>query len=118
MKNLNNILSKIEKVELAEVNVELSLADDAKELADKYYRLTDNIDANFAGVLQGVNKLITQISEAEKLSNDMPKLISKYEQVAKEIGIDVNNIADLQSLKRAVKDVDQYKDLANKLKSL
>ena len=118
MKNLNSILSKIKKIELAEVNVELSLADDTKELADKYFRLTDNIDSNFTGVMQEVRKLITQISEAEKLSNDMPKLISKYEQVAKEIGIDVNNIQDLQSLKRAIKDVEQYKELANKLKSL
>ena len=48
----------------------------------------------------------------------MQKLITKYEQLAKELGIDVNNIKELEDMKLAVKNVNNYKTLSSKLKSV
>ena len=122
---MNNILNKIaqmernaEEIQLASHKVELSVKDDAKELVTKYFRLTDNINSDFTGVSKEIRGIIEKIGEAEKLANDMPKVIAKYEGLAKELGIDINNIQELKDLKLAVKDVAQYKGLATKLKSI
>ena len=122
---MNNILNKIaqmernaEEIQLASHKVELALADDAKELVTKYFRLTDNINSDFTGVSKEIRGIIEKIGEAEKLANDMPKVIAKYEGLAKELGIDVNYIQELKDMKLAVKDVAQYKELATKLKSI
>lgn len=122
---MNNILNKIaqmernaEEVKLASHKVELSVKDDAKELVSKYYGLTDTINSKFSGISKEVRALIDQIGAVEKLANDMPKVIVKYEDLAKELGIDVNNIQELKDMKLAVKDVAQYKTLASKLKTL
>ena len=122
---MNNILNKIaqmernaEEIQLASHKVELALVDDAKELITKYFRLTDNINSDFTGVSKEIRGIIEKIGEAEKLANDMPKVIAKYEGLAKELGIDVNYIQELKDMKLAVKDVAQYKELATKLKSI
>lgn len=122
---MNNILNKIaqmernaEEIKLESHKVELSVKDDAKELVSKYYGLTDTINSKFSGISKEVRALIDQIGAVEKLANDMPKVIAKYENLAKELGIDVNNIQELKDMKLAVKDVAQYKTLASKLKTL
>jgi len=122
---MNNILNKIaqmernaEEIQLASHKVELSVKDDAKELVTKYFRLTDNINSDFTGVSKEIRGIIEKIGQAEKLANDMPKVIAKYEGLAKELGIDVNYIQELKDMKLAVKDVAQYKELATKLKSI
>jgi hypothetical protein len=125
MNKLNDIFKMIsqmeknaEEVKLGKHEVELSVKDDAKELVTKYFRLTDNINSDFTGVSKEIRGIIEKIGQAEKLANDMPKVIAKYEGLAKELGIDINNIQELKDLKLAVKDVAQYKGLATKLKSI
>lgn len=122
---MNNILNKIaqmernaEAIKLASHKVELNVKNDAKELVSKYYGLTDTINSKFTGVRKEVNALIEKISSAEKLANDMPKVVAKYENLAKELGIDVNNIQELKDMKLAIKDIAQYKNLSAKLKTL
>ena len=122
---MNNILNKIaqmernaEEIKLASHKVELALADDAKELVAKYFRLTDNINSDFTGVSKEIRGIIEKIGEAEKLANDMPKVIAKYEDFAKAFGVDLNYLQELKDMKSAVKDVAQYKRLASKLKTL
>ena len=112
-----DITAKVE-AKLSSHKIELSVKDDAKELVSKYYGLTDTINAKFMGVSKEVRALIDQISSAEKLVNSMPQVVTKYETLAKELGIDVNNIQELKSIKLAIKDIAQYKTLASKLKSL
>ena len=112
-----DITAKVE-AKLSSHKIELSVKDDAKELVSKYYGLTDTIDSKFIGVSKEVRALIDQISSAEKLVNSMPQVVTKYETLAKELGIDVNNIQELKSMKLAIKDIAQYKTLASKLKSL
>lgn len=122
---MNNILNKIAKMErnaeeikLASHKVELSVKDDAKELVSKYYGLTDTINSKYTAIQKEIRVLTDKIDEAAKLSSDMPKVISKYEEIAKEIGADVNNIQELKDMKLAIKDIAQYKTLASKLKTL
>jgi len=122
---MNNILNKIaqmernaEEIQLASHKVELSVKDDAKELVSKYYGLTDTINSKYTAIQKEIRVLTDKIDEAAKLSSDMPKVISKYEDIAKEIGADVNNIQELKDMKLAIKDIAQYKTLASKLKTL
>jgi len=125
MKKMNNILKMISQmdananeVKLAKHEVQLSIKDDASKLVTSYYGLTDNVDSKYSGILKEVRGLIDKIDEAIKVSNEMPNVITKYEQLAKELGIDVNNIQELKDMKLAVKDVAQYKGLIAKLKTL
>jgi hypothetical protein len=125
MKKMNNILKMISQMEsnaneikLAKHEVQLSIKDDASKLITSYYGLTDNVDSKYTGILKEVRGLIDKIDEAIKVSNEMPNVITKYEQLAKELGIDVNNIQELKDMKLAVKDVAQYKGLIAKLKTI
>ena len=122
---MNNILKMISKMEsnanevkLGKYQVELSIKDDASKLVTSYFGLTDNVDSKYSAITKEVRGLIDKIDEAIKVSNEMPAVISKYEQLAKELGIDVNNIEELKDMKLAVKDAAQYKALSTKLKSL
>ena len=122
---MNNILKMISQmdananeIKLAKHEVQLSIKDNASKLVTSYYGLTDNVDSKYSGILKEVRGLIDKIDEAIKVSNEMPNVITKYEQLAKELGIDVNNIQELKDMKLAVKDVAQYKGLIAKLKTL
>jgi uncharacterized coiled-coil DUF342 family protein len=125
---MNNILNKIAQmernaaeiqgVELAKHEVEFSIADDSKQLINKYYGLTDTINSKYSAISKEIRTLTDKIDEAVKLSDEMPKVINKYEQLAKEIGVNVDNIQELKDMKLAIKDVNQYKSLSTKLKAL
>ena len=118
IEKLKELIRKHEnETKLATHEVELNVKEEASKLVTKYYGLTDTINANYSGINKEVRALNEKLNEAIKASNEMPSVISKYEKLAKEIGIDVNNIEELRSLKSAIKDVDQYKKLQNALKS-
>lgn len=120
---MENILKKIaefdkvNETKLAKHEVELSVKDEADKLTAKYYGLTDTINSKYSGISKEIRLLNDKLNEVIKTSNEMPSVISKYENLAKELGIDVNNIQELKSLKLAIKDVDQFKKLQNSLKS-
>lgn len=124
MSNLNTILNKLGKIEeieqtnLAKHEVELNISTDSKELVSKYFGLTDTINSKYVGINNEIRNLFDKIDDAVELSIQMQKLITKYEQLAKELGIDVNNIKELEDMKLAVKNVNNYKTLSSKLKSV
>jgi len=125
MKKLNNIFKMISQMEknANEVNlgtheINLSIKEDAAKLVSSYYGLTDTINSKYSAISKEVRVLNDKINETVKVSNEIPSVISKYEQLAKELGIDINNIQELKDLKLALKDVVQYKELATKLKSI
>lgn len=124
MSNLNTILNKlgkieeIEKTNLEKHEVELNISTDSKELVSKYFGLTDTINSKYVGINNEIRNLFDKIDDAVELSIQMQKLITKYEQLAKELGIDVNNIKELEDMKLAVKNVNNYKTLSSKLKSV
>jgi hypothetical protein len=115
---ISQMESNANEIKLAKHEVQLSIKDDASKLITSYYGLTDNVDSKYTGILKEVRGLIDKIDEAIKVSNEMPNVITKYEQLAKELGIDVNNIQELKDMKLAVKDVAQYKGLIAKLKTI
>jgi hypothetical protein len=124
MSNLNTILNKlgkieeIEKTNLEKHEIELNISTDSKELVSKYFGLTDTINSKYVGINNEIRNLFDKIDDAVELSIQMQKLITKYEQLAKELGIDVNNIKELEDMKLAVKNVNNYKTLSSKLKSV
>jgi hypothetical protein len=113
---LNDIAEKV-MVNLAKHNIELSVKDESNKLITEYYGLSDTINSRYSSISKEIRALYSKIDEVIKISQKMPSVISKYENLAKELGIDVNNIQELKSLKLAVKDVEQYKKLQNGLKS-
>jgi hypothetical protein len=48
----------------------------------------------------------------------MPNVIAKFQQAAKEIGINMDNIEEIRDMKLAIKDVVQYKEFTKKLETL
>jgi hypothetical protein len=124
MSNLNTILNKlgkieaIEKTNLEKHEIELNISTDSKELVSKYFGLTDTINSKYVGLSNDMRAILGKIDEAVKLSNEMPKVITKYEQLAKELGIDVNNVQELKDMKLAIKNVNEYKTLSSKLKDI
>ena len=112
-----DITAKVE-TKLASQKVELSLDQDANKLLASYFSATDTINSKYRGVASEIRGLISSIDEAVKTVNNMPVLISKFQQVAKEIGIDLNNIEEIRDMETAIKDVTKYKELSKKLNSL
>ena len=109
-KNVSKMLfSNQEKVELA-------LTDDLKKLNSEYYSNTDNANSIIKGLLSEARRAESKIDQAIKSANKMDSVISKVEQTAKELGININNIKELQDAKSAIKDSSEYKQVLSTIK--
>lgn len=121
MKNLNNILSKIEKVELAEVNVELAVTDDIKNGQQNNTKL---FLAEFDKIAKIRSELNTIISNIQKISGDAEKLykigidtMKKADELGLELPNDVqSSIKTLQNQREVSKD--KIKEIQNAINSL
>jgi len=109
-----DITAKVE-AKLASQKVDLTLEQDAQKLLASYYTLTDNANSKYTGVASSARALVSKLDEAIKTASEMPKLITRYQQLAKELGIDVNNLEDVKDMNFAIKDVAQFKELRKKM---
>jgi len=75
----NRLFSKVEKTELESQKVELGVKDDYMELFNKL------VDKNYALLRTEINKAALQIEKSEKL-------YQKTEKIAKELGLDINQV--------------------------
>lgn len=118
---LNKIFSKLakaEKTELASEKVELGLRQDAEKLNTIYYSKTDTANSNIKALSSEARAAMTNIDQALKAVSEMKSLVSKLEKAAKELGIDVNNMQELKSMKVAIKDSSEYESYKKVLKSI
>jgi len=96
--------------------VELALTDDLKKLNNEYYSNTDNANSIIKGLLSEARAAESKIDQAIKSANKMDSVISKVEQTAKELGINTNNIKELQDAKSALKESSEYKQVLSTIK--
>ena len=118
---VNTILSRLgkaEKTELKSEKVELSLRQDAEKLNNIYYSKTDTANSNLKALSSEARAAMTNIDQALKAVSEMKSLVSKLEKAAKELGIDVNNMQELKSMKVAIKDSSEYESYKKVLKSI
>ena len=118
---LNKIFSKLakeEKTELKSEKVELGLRQDAEKLNTIYYSKTDTANSNIKALSSEARAAMTNIDQALKAVSEMKSLVSKLEKAAKELGIDVNNMQELKSMKVAIKDSSEYESYKKVLKSI
>tara|TARA_R110000751_G_scaffold13287_1_gene44689 strand:- start:984 stop:1337 length:354 start_codon:yes stop_codon:yes gene_type:complete len=106
----------ISKMLFSKERVELALTDDLKKLNSDYYGNTDTANSIIKGLLSEARSAETKIDEAIKSANKMDSLISKVEQTAKELGINPNNIKELQDAKTAIKSSSEYKQVLSTIK--
>ena len=118
---LNKVFSKLakaEKTELKSEKVELGLRQDAEKLNTIYYSKTDTANSNLKALSSEARAAMTNIDQALKAVSEMKSLVSKLEKAAKELGIDVNNMQELKSMKVAIKDSSEYESYKKVLKSI
>ena len=105
MKTLETIykkLNSVEKTELETHKVELGIVDDYLDSFKKLLKLDDNIDKNYSEMKKEVNKAALEIEKSEKV-------YQKTEKLAKELGVNINEIlpnaatARINNIKKKVK---------------
>tara|TARA_R100001440_G_scaffold74412_1_gene99897 strand:- start:88 stop:462 length:375 start_codon:yes stop_codon:yes gene_type:complete len=111
LKLINEYLAKQEPQK-----VELALTDDLKKLNTTYYRNTDTANSILKGLLSEARKVEAKIDEAIKSANKMDSLTAKVEKTANDLGVNPNNIKELQDAKRAIKDASEYKQILSTIK--
>jgi len=87
MNTTKTVFNKLynKKTELETHKVELGVKDDYMELFNKLVTLDTNIDKNYALLRTEINKAGLQIEKSEKL-------YQKTEKIAKELGLDINEV--------------------------
>ena len=119
---MNKVFSKLakaeKKTELKSEKVELGLRQDAEKLNTIYYSKTDTANSNLKALSSEARAAMTNIDQALKAVSEMKSLVSKLEKAAKELGIDVNNMQELKSMKVAIKDSSEYESYKKVLKSI
>ena len=122
MNILKNVINKIaesdKKTELASQKVELGLKQDAEKLNKVYYGKTDTANSHLKGVSSEARAALSNIDQALKASNEMKSLISKLEKTAKDLGINVDKMPELQEMKRAVVESKEYEEYRKTLQKL
>jgi len=111
LKRINEYLAKQEPQK-----VELALTDDLKKLNTTYYRNTDTANSILKGLLSEARKVEAKIDEAIKSANKMDSLTAKVEKTANDLGVNPNNIKELQDAKTAIKDASGYKQILSTIK--
>jgi len=111
LERINEYLAKQEPQK-----VELALTDDLKKLNTTYYRNTDTANSILKGLLSEARKVEAKIDEAIKSANKMDSLTAKVEKTANDLGVNPNNIKELQDAKRAIKDASEYKQILSTIK--
>jgi len=110
LKRINEYLAKQPQ------KVELALTDDLKKLNTTYYRNTDTANSILKGLLSEARKVEAKIDEAIKSANKMDSLTAKVEKTANDLGVNPNNIKELQDAKTAIKDASEYKQILSTIK--
>lgn len=119
MSNMNNILNKIakaEKVELAKHEVQLATLQMIVSMHD------DGIDIykqgqNWAKEMEAFTKKTRELNRmATALSNGLEKEINNFEKQAKELGLNTNNIPELNKAIQVLGPLDNVIKMTEKFK--
>ena len=116
MSNYKRVLKHLNKEELSTQKVELAAIDDLKKLNNTYFSDTDSANSIIKGLLSDARRAESKIESALKSVSKLESLVSKVEQSAKELGVNPNNIKELQESSVALKDSREYSQILSKIK--
>ena len=97
------------KTELTTHKVELSLRDDLDKLNTTYYTSLDTAISRIKGLLSQARATETKLDEAIKATDKMQRMIGDVRKMAQELGINPNNIKELQLAEGAISQSSEYK---------
>ena len=86
-----DITAKVE-AKLASQKVELTLIDDMKE-GDKFYNIALDMAMDINGELENISRMINALKATALTAADKYKGLTNIEKQAKELGLNVNDIA-------------------------
>jgi len=120
-----NIREQIEKeitdkvmTKLASEKVELGLKQDAEKLNSVYFSTTDTVNSILKSLSNDARRADSAIDKALKTANEMKSMVAKLEKAAKDLGINVDNMAELKDMKTAIKDSTDYVSYKKTLQSI
>ena len=113
---LNKVFSKLakeeNKTELASEKVELALADDLKKYVEVATRANKNIDSEAKSVKKLQSEIRTALAKVnatknalKDISSDAKNDISKFEKMAKDLGINADKSKEYVAAKKSIKDI-------------
>jgi seryl-tRNA synthetase len=91
-----------EKLELGSQKYEFALTDDVKKVINDYYNIANTGYKKTGDSLSALKDALSIHNKALSEANKFDSLLTKINQMAKEIGIDPNNIQPLSELKKAI----------------
>ena len=97
------------ETDLATQKVELSLRDDLDKLNTTYYTSLDTAISRIKGLLSQARATETKLDEAIKATDKMQRMIGDVRKMAQELGINPNNIKELQLAEGAISQSSEYK---------
>ncbi len=101
-KSVLDKLGKFEKnVELAEVKVELALADDMKNALSFLNKATEAINNSIKNYENAYKLMLTEKKGADSVLTTQMKLINTVDAKAKELGIDANSIPNYNEINKS-----------------
>ena len=107
---------RISKMLFSKERVELSIVDDLKKLNTTYYRSTDTANSIIKGLLSEARAAESKIDEAIKAADKIQPIVTEVRKMAQELGINPNNIKELQSAEGAISESAEYKQVLATIK--
>jgi hypothetical protein len=111
------LLAKIESIVKGE-KVELNAIDDLKKLISIYVKNIDSAKGMINIILKEARGVESKIEDAMKAANKMESISKQVEKSAKELGVNINAIKELQSAKLFIDESKDYKNTLKVIKSL
>lgn len=91
-----------DKVELASEKYEFALTDEVKKVINDYYNIANSGYKKTGDSLSALRDALSVNNKALSEANKFDSLLTKINQMAKELGIDPNSIEVLSGLKTAI----------------
>jgi hypothetical protein len=115
-RTLKSVYNKINKQELKTEKVELASVQEIGKLANEYYSNTDTVNSIIKGLLSEARRADSKLDQAIKSANKMESIVTEVQKQAQELGINPNNIKELQSAKLAIQEAREYKQVQSIIK--
>ena len=102
------VFAKLSKVELEEQKVELSVVNDIKALVKEMQSLAFDENTAVTAMARVVSDYRNVVKKADAMSRKADTVIKDAEAAARELGVNINEIEDLDKLKNLMGMIEKY----------
>jgi predicted P-loop ATPase/GTPase len=106
-----NTQKRVNKMMFSSQRVELAIIDDLDKLNTTYYTSTDTVNSRIKGLLSEARATVTKLDEAIEAADKMQPIVAEVRKMAQELGVNPNNIEELQSGEGAISESAEYKQV-------